>query len=48
MTEWNAGLYREVSTLQQAMAAEVLEALNVNGSERVLDVDVETEESPLR
>ena len=38
MTEWNAGLYREVSTLQQAMAAEVLEALNVNGSERVLDV----------
>ena len=38
MTEWNAELYRERSSLQQAMAAEVLQALELKGSERVLDV----------
>jgi trans-aconitate 2-methyltransferase len=38
MTEWNAELYREHSTLQQTMAAEVLQALDVTSSERVLDV----------
>jgi trans-aconitate 2-methyltransferase len=38
MTEWNAEAYRERSSLQQAMAAEVLQALHVKGSERVLDV----------
>lgn len=38
MTEWNAELYRERSSLQQTMAAEVLQDLNVTSSERVLDV----------
>jgi trans-aconitate 2-methyltransferase len=38
MTEWNAELYRERSSLQQTMAAEVLQALEVKSSERVLDV----------
>jgi len=38
MTEWNAELYRERSSLQQTMAAEVFEALDVTASERVLDV----------
>jgi trans-aconitate 2-methyltransferase len=38
MTEWNAELYRERSSLQQTMAAEVLQALELTGSERVLDV----------
>lgn len=38
MTEWNARLYRERSSLQQAMAAEVLQALELAGAERVLDV----------
>src|SRR5579883_3363626 len=38
MTEWNAELYRERSTLQQTMAAEVLASLELKGSERVLDV----------
>ena len=38
MTEWNAELYRERSSLQQAMAAEVLQALDLAPSERVLDV----------
>jgi trans-aconitate 2-methyltransferase len=38
MTEWNAELYRERSSLQQTMATEVLQALEVTGSERVLDV----------
>lgn len=38
MTEWNAKLYRERSNLQQAMAAEVLRALELAGTERVLDV----------
>ncbi len=38
MTEWNAELYRERSTLQQTMAAEVLQSLDLTSSERVLDV----------
>ncbi len=38
MTEWNAELYRERSSLQQTMAAEVLQALVLAGGERVLDV----------
>lgn len=38
MTEWNAELYRERSSLQQTMATEVFEALDVTSSERVLDV----------
>jgi trans-aconitate 2-methyltransferase len=38
MTEWNAELYRERSSLQQTMAAEVLQALELTGSEQVLDV----------
>ena len=38
MTEWNAELYRERSSLQEAMAAEVLQSLELTGSERVLDV----------
>ena len=38
MTEWNAELYSQRSTLQQTMAAEVLGALDLKGSERVLDV----------
>ena len=38
MTEWNAKLYRERSSLQQTMAAEVLRALELTGTERVLDV----------
>jgi trans-aconitate methyltransferase len=38
MTEWNAELYRERSSLQQTMAAEVLQALELTSSDRVLDV----------
>lgn len=38
MTEWDAELYRERSSLQQAMAAEVLQALDLTCSKRVLDV----------
>jgi trans-aconitate 2-methyltransferase len=38
MTEWNAESYRERSSLQQTMAAEVLQALDLTGAERVLDV----------
>jgi ubiquinone/menaquinone biosynthesis C-methylase UbiE len=37
-TEWNAELYRERSSLQQAMAVEVLQALKLTSSDRVLDV----------
>src|SRR5215469_9175597 len=37
-TEWNAELYRQRSSLQQAMAAEVLEALELTSSDRVLDI----------
>jgi trans-aconitate 2-methyltransferase len=38
MTEWNAQLYRERSSLQRTMAAKVLQALELTSSDRVLDV----------
>jgi trans-aconitate 2-methyltransferase len=38
MTEWNAELYRERSTLQQTMAAEVLQSLDLKSSDHVLDI----------
>src|SRR5690349_14990417 len=38
MTEWNAQLYSERSSLQQSMAAEVLQGLDLTNSERVLDI----------
>ena len=38
MTEWNAAEYERVSGLQAAMAEEVLALLDLEGSERVLDV----------
>jgi trans-aconitate 2-methyltransferase len=41
MTRWDAELYRERSSLQQTVAAEVLQALEVTISNRVLDVGCE-------
>lgn len=38
MTEWNAAEYARQSSLQAAMAQEVLGLLELNGSERILDV----------
>jgi trans-aconitate 2-methyltransferase len=38
MTEWDAAEYARRSSLQQAMAQEVLALLDLNGSERILDV----------
>jgi trans-aconitate methyltransferase len=38
MTEWNAQQYRERSSLQRTMAAEVLPALDVSNSDWVLDI----------
>jgi trans-aconitate 2-methyltransferase len=38
MTEWNAAAYSQRSGLQQAMAEEVLALLDLEGSERVLDI----------
>ena len=38
MTEWNAAEYARISGLQAAMAEEVLALLDLEGSERVLDV----------
>src|SRR5437016_2232776 len=38
MTEWNAAEYSRRSSLQEAMGQEVLALLNLNGSERILDV----------
>src|SRR5436189_1713783 len=38
MTEWNAAEYSRRSSLQEAMAQEVLVLLDLNGSERILDV----------
>jgi trans-aconitate 2-methyltransferase len=38
MTEWNAPEYARVSELQKAMAEEALALLQLNGTERVLDV----------
>ena len=38
MTEWDAAVYSRRSSLQEAMAQEVLALLDLNGSERILDV----------
>jgi trans-aconitate 2-methyltransferase len=38
MTEWNAPGYAKIAGLQEAMAAEVLALLQLNGTERVLDL----------
>ena len=38
MTEWDAAGYSRISSLQAAMAKEVLALLDLNGSERILDV----------
>jgi trans-aconitate 2-methyltransferase len=38
MTEWNAAEYAQRSGLQEAMAQEVLASVELEGSERVLDV----------
>jgi trans-aconitate 2-methyltransferase len=38
MTEWNALGYEKISTLQQAMAAEVLARLDLKNATRVLDL----------
>jgi SAM-dependent methyltransferase len=38
MTEWDAGAYHRQSSMQSAMADEVLSGLVLEGSERVLDV----------
>jgi trans-aconitate 2-methyltransferase len=38
VTEWNAAEYARLSSLQKAMAEEVLALLNLEGSERVLDI----------
>jgi trans-aconitate 2-methyltransferase len=38
MTEWNAGEYGRIASLQAAMAAEVLALLDLKGTERVLDL----------
>ena len=38
MTEWDATGYSRISSLQAAMAQEVLALLDLNGSERILDV----------
>jgi trans-aconitate 2-methyltransferase len=38
MTEWNASEYARISTLQAAMAEEVLALLDLQGAEHILDV----------
>jgi trans-aconitate 2-methyltransferase len=38
MTEWDAAEYSRQSSLQEAMAQEILALLDLNGSERILDV----------
>ena len=38
MTEWNAAEYSRRSSLQEAMAQEVLALLDLKGAERILDV----------
>ena len=38
MTDWNASEYARISTLQAAMAEEVLSLLALNGTEHILDV----------
>jgi trans-aconitate 2-methyltransferase len=38
MTEWNAAAYVKRSSMQEAMAAEVLALVHLHGNERVLDI----------
>src|SRR5438477_2838157 len=38
MTEWDAAVYSRISSLQAVMAQEVLALIDLNGSERILDV----------
>jgi trans-aconitate 2-methyltransferase len=38
VTEWNAPEYARLSALQAAMAQEVLALLELNGTERILDI----------
>src|SRR5207302_8173516 len=38
MTEWDAAEYSRRSSLQEAMAQEILALLDLRGSERILDV----------
>ena len=38
MTEWDAANYARISSLQAAMAQEVLDLLELEGSERILDI----------
>jgi trans-aconitate 2-methyltransferase len=38
MTEWDAPGYEQISALQQSMAAEVLEGLDLTGARRVVDL----------
>ncbi len=38
MTEWNASDYSRQSSLQEAMAGEILTLLDLGGAERILDV----------
>jgi trans-aconitate 2-methyltransferase len=38
MTEWNASEYAQISALQASMAEEVLLLLDLNGTERILDI----------
>ena len=38
MTDWNAGLYHEISSPQQSWGRRVLERLPLAGTERVLDI----------
>ena len=38
MTEWDAAEYSRCSSLQEAMAQEVIALIDLNGSERILDV----------
>jgi trans-aconitate 2-methyltransferase len=38
MTEWNASEYAQISALQAAMAEEVLRLLDLDGTERILDI----------
>jgi trans-aconitate 2-methyltransferase len=38
MTDWNAGLYHDISSPQQAWGRRVLDRLSLAGTERVLDI----------
>jgi hypothetical protein len=48
MTEWNAAEYAKRSRLQETMANEVLALLELEGVQRVLDVDAATARLPRR